>query len=118
METRLVFIMEKVKMGNQKRYQQWFIQSYLTAPESETLIVDLIRFICGVYHPSNAILASNMVPRWAMIGWLLKCIKVMGLIKRNYAPPLMVDRLRMWQRTQSWRSSMTGYVSIPKPTVS
>ena len=63
-------------MGNQKRYQQWFTQCFLTTPESESLICDLIRYICGVFHPPNSILSSDIVPRWAVIGWLLNLVKV------------------------------------------
>jgi integrator complex subunit 3 len=63
-------------MGNQKRYQQWFATAFLSRPENETLIPDLIRYICGVYHPPNQILCSDVVPRWAVIGWLLKSVKV------------------------------------------
>lgn len=62
-------------MGNQKRYQQWFAQNYLAIPENETLVVDLIRYICCFYHPSNVILSSDIVPRWAVIGWLLNYVK-------------------------------------------
>lgn len=32
-------------MGNQRRYQQWFGQRFLSKPESETLIIDLVRFV-------------------------------------------------------------------------
>ena len=67
-------------MGNQKRYQGWFMQKFLSTPESESLIPDLIRYICGVYHPPNHVLCSDIVPRWAIIGWLLKCVKVTYLI--------------------------------------
>src|SRR4029434_10326942 len=30
-----------------------------------------IRYICGVVHPSNEVLSSDILPRWAIIGWLL-----------------------------------------------
>ena len=75
MERLLLFIMRKVPMGNQKKYQQWFTQCHLSTQESESLVTDLIRYICGVYHPSNAVLNSNIVPRWAVIGWLLSIVK-------------------------------------------
>lgn len=63
-------------MGFQRRYQIWFQQKYLATPESESLIPDIIRYICCVWHPPNAIISSEIVPRWAMIGWLLTSIKV------------------------------------------
>mgnify|MGYP002775512892 CR=1 FL=1 len=69
------FMLTYVRMGNQRRYQAWFAQRFLSAPGSETLVCDLIRFICCVHHPPNHILQSDIVPRWAVIGWLLKCCK-------------------------------------------
>ena len=44
---------------------------YLNTPESQTLRCDLIRFIIGCIHPSNEVLCSDIIPRWAVIGWLL-----------------------------------------------
>lgn len=39
--------------------------------ESQSLRIDLIRFIVGVIHPPNELLCSDIIPRWAVIGWLL-----------------------------------------------
>lgn len=44
---------------------------YLSTPESQSLRCDLIRYICAVIHPSNEVLCSDIIPRWAVIGWLL-----------------------------------------------
>ncbi|XP_006822318.1 integrator complex subunit 3-like [Saccoglossus kowalevskii] len=71
MENKMVFLTSKVKFGQQKRYQEWFQRLYLSTPESQSLRCDLIRFICGVIHPSNEVLCSDIIPRWAVIGWLL-----------------------------------------------
>lgn len=71
MEKKIAFLTSQVKFGNQKRYQDWFQRQYLSTPESQTLRCDLIRFICGVIHPSNEVLCSDIIPRWAVIGWLL-----------------------------------------------
>ena len=71
MENKLNFLMSKVKFGNHKRYQEWFHKSYLSTAESQNLCPDLIRYICCVIHPTNEILCSDIIPRWAVIGWLL-----------------------------------------------
>ncbi|XP_075922994.1 integrator complex subunit 3 isoform X3 [Petromyzon marinus] len=71
METKLLFMMSKVRFGQQKRYQDWFQRQYLSTPDSQSLRCDLIRYICGVVHPSNEVLCSDILPRWALIGWLL-----------------------------------------------
>ncbi|XP_054160466.1 integrator complex subunit 3-like [Oppia nitens] len=71
MERKIVFLTSQVKFGQQKRYQDWFQRQYLSTPESQTLRCDVIRFICGVIHPPNELLCSDIIPRWAVIGWLL-----------------------------------------------
>jgi len=48
-----------------------FFLQYLATPESQSLRCDLIRFIVGVIHPTNELLCSDIIPRWAVIGWLL-----------------------------------------------
>jgi integrator complex subunit 3 len=76
LESELLFVMENVKLGKQKRYQQWILKKHIVGADPDDFIVDIIRYICGVFHPSNILLQSDMVPRWVMIGWLLKCLKV------------------------------------------
>jgi integrator complex subunit 3 len=71
MERKMVFLTSQVKFGQQKRYQEWFQKVYLSTPESQSLRCDLIRFICGIIHPSNEVLCSDIIPRWAIIGWIL-----------------------------------------------
>lgn len=63
--------MWQVRFGTHKRYQDWFQRQYLFTPESQSLRCDLIRFIVGVIHPTNELLCSDIIPRWAVIGWLL-----------------------------------------------
>jgi integrator complex subunit 3 len=97
METQLLFIMTQVMLGNQRRYQTWFVQRFIPTvgtcslpcavvnarlrfvalrAESGSIVSDLIRFICGCYHPPNHVIASNVMPRWAMLGWLIKTVRV------------------------------------------
>lgn len=71
MEQKLVFLTSNVRFGNHKRYQDWFQRQYLGTPEAQSLRCDLIRFIVGVIHPTNELLCSDIIPRWAVIGWLL-----------------------------------------------
>ncbi|KAI8118725.1 hypothetical protein FF38_07295 [Lucilia cuprina] len=70
-ERKLHFLASSVKFGNQKRYQDWFQDKYFATPESHSLRSDLIRFIINVIHPSNDMLCSDIIPRWAIIGWLI-----------------------------------------------
>ncbi|PIK62170.1 putative integrator complex subunit 3-like [Apostichopus japonicus] len=46
-------------------------KTILEYPESQSLRCDLIRYICCNIHPSNEILSSEIIQRWAVIGWLL-----------------------------------------------
>lgn len=71
MERKLVFLTSQVRFGQHKRYQDWFQRQYLATPESQSLRCDMIRFIVGVIHPTNELLCSDIIPRWAVIGWLL-----------------------------------------------
>lgn len=72
------FLLPQVRFGQQKRYQDWFQRQYLSTPDSQSLRCDLIRYICGVVHPSNEVLSSDILPRWAIIGWLLTTCTVKG----------------------------------------
>jgi len=49
---------------------------YLSSPESLHLIPELIRFVCCLIHPSNEVLASDIIPRWALVGWLISLCQV------------------------------------------
>lgn len=71
MENKISYLLLSVKFGQHKRYQEWFQRQYLSTQEAQTLRCDLIRFIVCVIHPSNDILCSEVMPRWAVIGWLL-----------------------------------------------
>ncbi|KAI9082392.1 hypothetical protein K1719_035815 [Acacia pycnantha] len=72
MESYLRFFLTHVKLGQQKRHQMWFTRKFLSEPSRETVIVDLVRFMCCAHHPTNDTIQSDIVPRWAIIGWLLK----------------------------------------------
>ncbi|GAA0153709.1 hypothetical protein LIER_11881 [Lithospermum erythrorhizon] len=71
MELHMRFLLTHVKLGSQKRHQMWFARKHLSVPERGTLIIDIVRFICCGHHPRNEIIQSNIIPRWAVIGWLL-----------------------------------------------
>ncbi|KAJ1725874.1 hypothetical protein LPJ61_005593, partial [Coemansia biformis] len=75
MESRLLFILEQLPAVGYSRNLMWFVHRYLSTPESESLVSDLIRYIIGVFHPSNAVLASNIVPRYVFLGGLLRFIR-------------------------------------------
>eukprot|EP00092_Neocalanus_flemingeri_P039033 GFUD01042492.1.p1 GENE.GFUD01042492.1~~GFUD01042492.1.p1 ORF type:complete len:1017 (-),score=289.29 GFUD01042492.1:159-2987(-) len=71
MEKKLNFLMQNVKFGFHTRYEAWFQRSHLSSQESQSLRPDLVRFIVSVIHPSNDLLQSDVMPRWAVIGWIL-----------------------------------------------
>ena len=90
MGTKLTFLATQVKFGQHQRYQNWFTKRYFTTPESQTLVCDCIRYICGVIHPTNEMLNSNIVPRWALIGWLLTTI-TSNVMAAQAKPALFYD---------------------------
>ena len=71
MERKIFFLITSVKFGNHRRYQDWFQKHYLTTPESQSIRVDIIRYICVVVHPTNEQLNSGLTPRWLVISWLI-----------------------------------------------
>lgn len=71
MERKISWLFGSVKLGQQKRYQEWFQRQYLNTPESQSLRCDLVRFICCYIHPSNEVLSSDIIPRWAFILWII-----------------------------------------------
>ncbi|KAJ1649732.1 hypothetical protein IWQ61_009272 [Dispira simplex] len=75
METKLLYILERLTWETYHRNMNWFMLRFLNTPESETLYCDIIRYICGVYHPTNAVLASDIVPRYVILGTLLRSVK-------------------------------------------
>lgn len=86
MERKLIFLTNSVKFGNQKRYQDWFQDRYFSTPESHSLRSDLIRFIINAIHPTNDMLCSDIIPRWAIIGWLLtSCTNTVALSNAKLA---------------------------------
>lgn len=70
-ESKLHFLTSSVKFGNHKKYQDWFQDRYFATPESQSLRSDVIRYIINVIHPTNELLCSDIIPRWAILGWLL-----------------------------------------------
>ncbi|XP_024538045.1 integrator complex subunit 3 [Selaginella moellendorffii] len=117
MEAQIKFMLTHVRMGSQRRYQGWFTQRFLSTPESETLVCDLIRYVCCVHHPSNQILQSDILPRWALIGWLLKCCKS-NHVEANAKLALLYDWLFFVPKTDNIMNIEPGilvmFQSIPK----
>ncbi|WCJ28933.1 Integrator complex subunit 3 [Euphorbia peplus] len=116
-ETQLRFLLTHVKFGSQKRHQSWFCKKFLFAPERETLIVDIVRFICCAHHPSNEIIQSDIIPRWAVIGWLLKVCRK-NHVQANAKLALFYDWLFFDEGTDNVMNIEPGMLlmiySIPK----
>nr|XP_043611147.1 integrator complex subunit 3 [Erigeron canadensis] len=92
MEAQLRFLLTNVKIGSQTRYQTWFGKKFLNVLENESVVIDIVRFICCAHHPSNKVILSNVMPRWAVIGWLLKCC-TKNYIEANVKLALFYDWL-------------------------
>lgn len=85
-ETKLHFLTSSVKFGNHKKYQDWFQDRYFATPESQSLRSDVIRYIINAIHPTNELLSSDIIPRWAIIGWLLtSCTNPVALTNAKLA---------------------------------
>ncbi|KAI3444065.1 hypothetical protein Pfo_000730 [Paulownia fortunei] len=92
MESQLRFLLTHVKFGSQKRYQVWFAKKFLAVPERNTVVIDIVRFICCAHHPSNDIIHSDIIPRWAVLGWLLRS-NMKNYVEANLKLALFYDWL-------------------------
>jgi integrator complex subunit 3 len=85
-ENKLHFLTGSVKFGNHKKYQDWFQDRYFATPESQSLRSDVIRYIINAIHPTNELLSSDIIPRWAILGWLLtSCTNPVALTNAKLA---------------------------------
>jgi len=93
METWLTFLFTNVKYGTHTWYQKWFAAKFLSSPENDTLVPDLIRWIVGAHHPTNAVLQSNIIPRYKVIGWLIGGCARNAHVQQNARQALFYDWL-------------------------
>ncbi|KFK23576.1 hypothetical protein AALP_AAs59562U000200 [Arabis alpina] len=101
METQLRFLLGNVKLGSHKRHQIWFLKKFLLGPEKETVLIDIVRFICCVIHPTNEIIRSEIMPRWAMLGWFLELCRQNHHIERSVKLALFYDWLFFDEKTDN-----------------
>lgn len=76
-------------------YQQnlnWFVQRFLSTPESEPFYVDIIRYLVAGWYPNNQILQSDIVPRYVIIGSMLRSIKN-SIVAANVKTAIIFDWL-------------------------
>ncbi|KAG0184656.1 Integrator complex subunit 3 [Apophysomyces sp. BC1034] len=92
-EAKLLYILQNLPLGHYQRNLGWFLQRYLNGPESEPFFVDVIRFIVSGWYPSNQILQSDIVPRYVVIGSMLRAIKTdINLITPLEPAMLLMER--------------------------
>ncbi|XP_026425351.1 uncharacterized protein LOC113321656 [Papaver somniferum] len=111
METQLRFLLTHVRWGHQKRYQEWFARKFLCRNEGDSVICDIVRFICCAHHPPNEIIQSDVISRWAVIGWLLKCCRKY-YIEANTKLALFYDWLFFDERTDNVMNIEPGILLI------
>ncbi|XP_026413885.1 uncharacterized protein LOC113309644 [Papaver somniferum] len=111
METQLSFLLTYVRWGHQKRYQEWFARKFLCRDECDSVICDIVRFICCAHHPPNEIIQSDVISRWAVIGWLLKCCRK-NYTEANTKLALFYDWLFFDERTDNVMNIEPGILLI------
>lgn len=70
-EHDLNWMINHVHPGQQKRYQLWFFDRFISKDES--CLPDLARLICFSCVKESSL---DLVPRWALLGWLCKLSNV------------------------------------------
>lgn len=77
-ETDLKFLLERPPSSQQGFYLPLFISNHIpSAPGDDggAIISDVLRYVVGVIHPTNATLASPVIQRWMLIMTLLKSLR-------------------------------------------
>ncbi|KAI8078774.1 protein-domain-containing protein [Halteromyces radiatus] len=92
MEHKLMYILQHLRIGQFQRNLGWFIQRFLSTPEAEPFYTDIIRFIVAGWYPNNQILQSDIVPRYVVIGSMIRAIKS-TVVAANVKTALIYDWL-------------------------
>nr|GMD72767.1 integrator complex subunit 3 isoform X1 [Ipomoea batatas] len=76
-----------------------------------------VKYICSMRHPSGEVIEPEAIPRWAVIGWLLKCCRK-SYIEANLKLALFYDWLFFDEKEDSVMSIEPAILlmvnSIPK----
>jgi len=76
LDEKIRFLLRNVKKHQAPTYYSWIQKEWLSTDFSVTLKQDIIRFVVTCIHPTNDLLASDVVPRYEFLKLLL-----------NYEPP-------------------------------
>lgn len=75
LESYLRFIMENVIWGsNDDIYFYWIRSLVIEGRETGSQVADMIRYIILCFHPPNALLQKKVIPRFAVIGKILRLL--------------------------------------------
>ncbi|KAI8337850.1 protein-domain-containing protein [Choanephora cucurbitarum] len=91
-EFKLLFILQNLRATQYQRNLNWFVQRFLSTPEAEHYYADVIRYIVAGWYPSNQILQSDIVPRYVVIGGMMRLIKN-TIVLSNVKTALIYDWL-------------------------
>ncbi|ORY99191.1 protein-domain-containing protein [Syncephalastrum racemosum] len=71
-ELRLLWILQNLPTTRYQRNLSWFLPRHV---QHENYYVDIIRYLVAGWYPSNQILQSDVVPRYVVIGSIIRGIK-------------------------------------------
>ncbi|KAI8646581.1 protein-domain-containing protein [Parasitella parasitica] len=91
-EQKLLFMLQKLRINHFQKNLNWFIQRFLSTPEAEPFYVDIVRYLVAGWYPSNQILQSDIVPRYVVIGSMIRTIKS-NVVAANVRTALIFDWL-------------------------
>ncbi|KAL7327957.1 hypothetical protein PS15p_206311 [Mucor circinelloides] len=91
-EHKLLFILQNLRITHFQKNLNWFTQRFLSTPESEPFYVDVVRYLVAGWYPSNQILQSDIVPRYVVIGSMIRSIKS-NIVAANVRTALIFDWL-------------------------
>ncbi|GAV02779.1 hypothetical protein RvY_13303 [Ramazzottius varieornatus] len=83
LDKKINFLLSQVRAAQHARYSEIFVRQYLNSPESELLLPEIIRFVVRVVHPTNEVLASDVLQRWNFILLLLMQCKTAAALNSS-----------------------------------
>ncbi|KAF0991421.1 hypothetical protein HZS_6899 [Henneguya salminicola] len=69
-ERQINYLAQNVLLGSHERYEKWFYQYHLSSPVFQSLIPDLIRYLCLTRYVNE----GKGMPRWAIAAYLMSII--------------------------------------------
>ncbi|KAI9016005.1 protein-domain-containing protein [Hyaloraphidium curvatum] len=76
LESKIRFLLTQanIRLAEPKRYNiLWLQRKFFPSAEHRNVVVDIVRYVVAMFHPSNEILRAEVVQRWQLITFIALC---------------------------------------------